>query len=110
MTNLYLPEALSPGDNLRQKFADTVSDVNSLAGGVEWLIGILEKQEKVIKDLRWRLEDIREDLLGGGRPESIYGIDEWSTPAINLRLAITLIDDQLNAARGYVSVPVSEQS
>lgn len=43
---------------------------------------------QLLSDLKWRIDDIRDNLMKrNGRDESIYGIDEWSTPAVNLSLA-----------------------
>ena len=44
-------------------------------------------------DLIWRLRDIRELLLYCGvNGRSMYGIDEWSNPIVNLDLAIKRVE------------------
>jgi hypothetical protein len=43
-------------------------------------------KESAKKEIIWRVHDIREMLLNG------YGCDEWSTPTVNLRLLLELID------------------
>jgi hypothetical protein len=56
-------------------------------------------REALLKDLRWRLDDIRSMLMTEGRDgSSIYGCDEWSTPTVNLQLAIDKIDKATGAA------------
>ena len=55
----------------------------------------------LLKDLRWRISDTRDQLMRsrcGAGEESLYGIDEWSTPAVNLQLAIDLIDQATGTA------------
>jgi len=51
--------------------------------------------QETLADLKWRVDDIRDRLLGGGTGHSVYGIDEWSEPAVNLRLASKKIDAAL---------------
>lgn len=59
---------------------------------------------KLLKDLRWRLDDIRDMLMKEGfNGQRIYGCDEWSTPTVNLATAIGVIDKAL------VSPPVAVQ-
>lgn len=51
---------------------------------------------KLLKDLRWRLDDIRDMLMKEGFDgQRIYGCDEWSTPTVNLATAIGVIDKAL---------------
>lgn len=51
----------------------------------------------VLKDVAWRVDDIRDMLLRrNGRDESIYGCDEWSTPTVNLATAHKVITDALS--------------
>jgi hypothetical protein len=51
-----------------------------------------QKHANLIKELSWRLEDIRDDLMSTGVGGSrIYGCDEWSTPVVNLKSAIGLL-------------------
>ena len=38
-------------------------------------------------DLTWRLEDIAHSLQAEVRGERLYGLDEWSTPIVNLKKA-----------------------
>lgn len=57
---------------------------------------IAERAElvKTLSSLRWRLDDISDSLTArrGGDGESFYGLDEWSTPIINITRAIGIID------------------
>jgi hypothetical protein len=39
-------------------------------------------------DLTWRLEDIAHSLQVEVRGDRLYGLDEWSTPIVNLNSAI----------------------
>lgn len=56
---------------------------------------------KLLKDLRWRLDDIRDMLMKEGfNGDRIYGCDEWSTPTVNLATAIGVIDKALAAMKG----------
>lgn len=60
-----------------------------------------DASEKLLKDLRWRLDDIRDMLMKEGfNGERIYGCDEWSTPTVNLATAISVIDKALAAMKG----------
>lgn len=57
-----------------------------------------EAMDALLRDLRWRMDDIRDMLMkegiGGNR---IYGCDEWSTPTVNLQRAIDKIDAAIRA-------------
>lgn len=51
----------------------------------------------LLGDLRWRINDVRDMLMKEGyNGQRIYGCDEWSTPTINLQLAIDKIDEALS--------------
>lgn len=51
--------------------------------------------EKLKKEIIFRLEDIREMLMSRGvGGERIYGCDEWSVPVQNITSLIKLIDKQ----------------
>ncbi len=46
-----------------------------------------------LKDIHWRIEDTREQLLTKRmNDESLYGIDEWSSPAINLQKVLDKLE------------------
>lgn len=47
---------------------------------------------KLLKDLRWRINDVRDMLMSSFGDRRIYGCDEWSTPVVNLQRAIDKID------------------
>lgn len=55
-----------------------------------------DAHEKTLKDIRWRLDDIRDMLMAEGHNGRIYGCDEWSTPTVNLATAIRVIDAALS--------------
>jgi len=52
----------------------------------------------LLKDLRWRIADVREMLMSSWGDRRIYGCDEWSTPVVNLQRAIDKIDRAIAAA------------
>ena len=52
----------------------------------------------LLKDLRWRIADVREMLMSSWGGQRIYGCDEWSTPVVNLQRAIDKIDRAIAAA------------
>lgn len=53
---------------------------------------------RLLKDLRWRIDDVRDMLMSRGfGDERIYGCDEWSTPTVNLQTAINVIDKAIAA-------------
>lgn len=54
----------------------------------------------LLKDLRWRMDDVREMLMSSFGDRRIYGCDEWSTPVVNLQRAIDKIDTAIAAATG----------
>ena len=58
-----------------------------------------EKVQAILEDLRWRMDDIRGVLMGTAFGRSNYGIDEWSTPAVNLATAMRVIDKELASMR-----------
>jgi hypothetical protein len=47
--------------------------------------------EKLLKDLHWRINDIKETLVSS----DYYCLDEWSTPILNLNTALKIIDKEL---------------
>jgi hypothetical protein len=47
---------------------------------------------ELLKDLRWRIADVRETLMSSWGERRIYGCDEWSTPVVNLQRAMDKID------------------
>lgn len=55
---------------------------------------------ELLKDLRWRINDVRDMLMSSFGDRRIYGCDEWSTPVVNLQRAIDKID---RAATGETS-------
>jgi hypothetical protein len=57
-----------------------------------------EQDRKTMEDVRWRINDIRDMLIESRsfNGERLYGIDEWSTPAVNLQRAIALLDAALS--------------
>lgn len=56
-----------------------------------------EAQRETLKDLKWRIEDTSSQLTARrfGGDESLYGLDEWSTPIMNLATAVRAIDAKL---------------
>ncbi len=59
-----------------------------------------DARDALLKDLKWRMGDIREMLMSRGiGDQRIYGCDEWSTPTVNLAKAIELIDAAMEASR-----------
>jgi hypothetical protein len=57
---------------------------------------VAKERDALLRDLRWRIDDVRDMLMSYGvGGEHLYGIDEWSTPAVNLQLAIDKIDAAL---------------
>jgi hypothetical protein len=48
--------------------------------------------DDLLRDLRWRIADVREMLMSSFGDRRIYGCDEWSTPVVNLNLAIGMLD------------------
>lgn len=67
---------------------------------------------ELLKDLRWRLNDIRDMLMTKGIRSGtrIYGCDEWSTPTVNLQRAIEKIDDALSVAPPPAVAPSADES
>jgi hypothetical protein len=57
---------------------------------------------ELLKDLRWRIADVRETLMSSWGDRRIYGCDEWSTPVVNLQRAIDKID-RATASQGAAS-------
>ena len=51
--------------------------------------------------LLWRISEIRRSLLTKGMSgESLYGLDEWSTPIVNLDNLMKTIED-MEGGDGY---------
>ena len=62
--------------------------------------------ETILRDIRWRIDDIRDMLMKqNGRGDRIYGCDEWSTPVVNLQTAIAVIDAALKSQRAAAINP-----
>ena len=53
---------------------------------------------ELLKDIRWRINDVRDMLMSSFGDNRIYGCDEWSTPTVNLQRAIDKIDRAIAAA------------
>ena len=70
---------------LNRQYTDQTALIQSQAAEIE-------RMRTGLADLKWRVDDIRDRLLGGGTGHSVYGIDEWSEPAVNLKLAGKKID------------------
>ena len=53
----------------------------------------LDRLRVGLDDMLWRLTDIRTQLMGRNlRDTSVYGLDEWSTPIVNLDIAIKKLE------------------
>ena len=51
--------------------------------------------------LLWRISEIRHSLLTKGMSgESLYGLDEWSTPIVNLDNLMKTVED-MEGGDGY---------
>lgn len=61
-----------------------------------------ETAGELLKDLRWRINDVRETLMESFGDRRIYGCDEWSTPVVNLQRAIDKIERAI-AAQGVAA-------
>ena len=62
-----------------------------------------EARDALLKELKWRMGDIREMLMSRGIGDNaIYGCDEWSTPTVNLASAIELINAAMRQEAGDV--------
>jgi hypothetical protein len=61
-----------------------------------------EATGELLKDLRWRINDVRETLMESFGDRRIYGCDEWSTPVVNLQRAIDKIERAI-AAQGVAA-------
>ena len=72
-------------------FAGTVRPIQD---SIRALLAERAELIKTLSSLRWRLDDISDTLTArrGGDGESFYGLDEWSTPIINITRAIGIID------------------
>jgi hypothetical protein len=78
-----------------------VSDIERVIAELRTLRAENAELRKTLSSLKWRIEDISADLTArrGGDGESFYGLDEWSTPIINLSRAVGVIDTAMEQAK-----------
>ena len=83
-------------EDLQWQYTESAAQAHRLAVIEPLYTAAPDSLLELLADLRWRINDIRDDLIRSrGDCGSIYGIDEWSVPAVNLQLALAKIDSAL---------------
>lgn len=55
---------------------------------------------RVVKDVRWRVDDTTDQLQAySHNGDRLYGLDEWSVPIRNLKIAIGILDTAMESAQ-----------
>lgn len=89
---------MSTTGSLVEKLRDAANQAGhygAWSGGVlmEQAVGEIELLRSGLDDMLWRLRDIREGLLHRSfRDTATYGLDEWSTPIVNMDIAIKKLE------------------